>query len=426
MKTKLFTLLVALTIAAGAAAQTDIVTMKTAAESIKINVAWTGEGNITANSVLLTNDKGTESAAITPVDGVVTLIATGDAQLTDLFCGNCGLISLDVTKCTALTNLSCGGNPLTALDVTKCTALTTLNCASSFLTALDVTECTALEFLSCTFNAYLASLDVSNCVELKYLHCGSDSLTSLDVSKCVALNQLRCRRNSLTELNLLGCSALTLLNADNQQIEIKASLDATTFANPIRYKNKVATEQAGIGGIQYAKDDEVAIPAGDKATFITASSIGGLAFSGTITINRVVSVAFDLQNGSAPSVSEMGVNTVALIPFNPTRPSYTFNGWFTAPEGGDKIAFPYTVTKDITFYAQWAPVISVSEAEADVLTVYSIPGGIAVGELITVYSSSGVQVAVVAAQNNTTFISLTSPGLYIVKAGGKTAKIIKE
>ena len=557
MKAKLFTLLAALVIAAGAMAQTTIATMETTAATIKIYVGWTGDGTLTANSVALTNDTDTQSAAITPAAGVITLTATGNVQLTYLYCSYITLTSLDVSKCTALEMLNCSGNTLTSLDVTKCTALKKLYCSFNSITLLDVSKCTALEILNCSYNTLtsldvskctaltgfncsyntltsldvskcaaleilyctstaltsldvskcaaltglycyenplltsldvtgctaltelffyqtpLTSLDVSKCTALKYLYCAenaltsldvtgcaaleslncsSNALTSLDVTKCAALNGLYCTSNSLTSLdvtkcaelieldcsyNLLtsldlsNCPLLLALYADGQQIEVTASPEATKFTNPILYKNQMATEFVKIEGTPYAKGDDVTIPAGDEAVFTSTVIGSGHAFGGTITIKRVVLVTFDLQDGSPVGTSEMEVNTsVTLSPFNPVRPGYTFNGWFTAAEGGDKVTFPHKVTTDITFYAQWTFNIAVEDAETAQLTAYTTPDGIAVsgvpaGELIVVYSSNGIQVAAVAAQDGTTYIPLSAQGLYIVKAGTGTVKVVK-
>ena len=451
MKAKLFTLLAALVIAAGAMAQTTIATMETTAATIKIAVEWTGDGTLTANGVALTNNRGALSAAITPAAGVVTLTATGNVQLTYLYCGSNNLTSLDVSKCAALEQLNCYGNPLTSLDVSKCAELTHLDCGDNTLTSLDVTKCAALTGLSCSFNTLtsldvtkcaaltglhcgantLTSLDVTKCAALTYLSCESNALTSLDVTKCAALTDLSCESNALTSLDLSNCPLLTHLYADNQQIEVTASPEATKFTNPVLYKNQTATELVKIEGTPYAKGDDVIIPVGDKAVFTSTAIGSGTAFGGTITIKRVVLVAFNLQDGSPVSTSEVEVNTViALSPFNPVRPGYTFNGWFTAAEGGDKATFPYKVTTDITFYAQWTFNIAVEDAETVQLTAYATPDGIAVsgvptGEIITVYSGNGIQVAAVAAQDGVTFIPLSAQGLYIVKTVTGTVKVVK-
>lgn len=49
------------------------------------------------------------------------------------------------------------------------------------------------------------------------------------------------------------------------------------------------------------------------------------------------------QTVTAPTEAEM-----------PTRNGYEFFAWQNKPEGGTDITFPYTVTKDVTFYAIWS------------------------------------------------------------------------
>ena len=429
-------------------------TMKTTAGKIQIRAAWTGFGAIAANGTPLVNN--VYSGDITPdANGMVVLTATSVVQLTVLNVSECSLESLDVSNSPQLTTLHCADNLLTELDVTNCPELTTLICSVNSLTGLNVTNCTKLESLSCFDNSLaeldlskcaalqdvycnnnaLTELNVANCTELIYLQCHANSLAELNVSSCSKLRGLQCASNSLTMLDFSGCNDLEELEADGQQIEIDATvlLENAIFANPILYKNKTAIESVTIDGIGYAKDANIPIPISGEVAFTTAKAITtGEPFGGTITINAtyMAAVTFDQQNGTPANTEQVEINATVPAPTNPTRTGFTFNGWFTVASGGEKVVFPYTATASVTFYAQWSPIISVSEAEAEVLTVYSIPGsivvsGIAVGELITVYSSSGVQVAVVAAQNDTTFISLASLGLYIVKAGEKTAKVVK-
>ena len=51
-------------------------------------------------------------------------------------------------------------------------------------------------------------------------------------------------------------------------------------------------------------------------------------------------------------LSYEGFNTAAG--YTPVRPGYTFDGWFTAAEGGEEVTFPLTVTEDTAVYAHWS------------------------------------------------------------------------
>lgn len=44
---------------------------------------------------------------------------------------------------------------------------------------------------------------------------------------------------------------------------------------------------------------------------------------------------------------------LATAPANPSRPGYTFQGWYTAPDGGEKWDFNKPVTGSMTLYAHW-------------------------------------------------------------------------
>lgn len=73
-------------------------------------------------------------------------------------------------------------------------------------------------------------------------------------------------------------------------------------------------------------------------------------------------VTFNANGGTVATLSQRGYCGVALgeLP-TPTRDYYTFNGWFTAIDGGTKITSSavYDVAQDITLYAHWTlnPVI---------------------------------------------------------------------
>ena len=59
-------------------------------------------------------------------------------------------------------------------------------------------------------------------------------------------------------------------------------------------------------------------------------------------------------------------DTVAAPVTEPTRVGHTFNGWWTAAQGGTKVEFPVTISDNATYYAQWvsdAVVTNVFHAE---------------------------------------------------------------
>ncbi|MCS4488887.1 InlB B-repeat-containing protein [Streptococcus sciuri] len=66
-------------------------------------------------------------------------------------------------------------------------------------------------------------------------------------------------------------------------------------------------------------------------------------------------VTFDLNGGEgqAPPTQEVSKYQTAEEVDNPTRSSYIFDGWYTAPEGGDLYDWDMPITQDTTLYAHW-------------------------------------------------------------------------
>ena len=71
-------------------------------------------------------------------------------------------------------------------------------------------------------------------------------------------------------------------------------------------------------------------------------------------------VTFDTQGGSEVSQQTVKYNTSAKEPETPTRPGYTFTGWYTKPEGGSIWAFEQTISGDTTLYAHWRKSVTAS------------------------------------------------------------------
>ncbi|HOP11217.1 MAG TPA: InlB B-repeat-containing protein [Oscillospiraceae bacterium] len=71
------------------------------------------------------------------------------------------------------------------------------------------------------------------------------------------------------------------------------------------------------------------------------------------TINQFT-MTFDSEGGSNVASVTQDYNTTVTQPASPTKEGYTFAGWYTGDGGtGSPVAFPYTLTEDITVYAKW-------------------------------------------------------------------------
>lgn len=64
-------------------------------------------------------------------------------------------------------------------------------------------------------------------------------------------------------------------------------------------------------------------------------------------------VTFDTRGGSAVAAQEVAFGSTVALPAEPTRPGYSFTGWFTSADGSTPYAFATLVTGPVTLFAQW-------------------------------------------------------------------------
>ena len=302
-----------------------------------------------------------KNTALTTLDcesnQLTTLDVSKNTALTKLWCYLNKLTTLDVSKNTALTELVCNYNQLTTLDVSKNTTLTELDCRNNQLTTLDVSKNTTLTYLDCRNNKKLTTLDVSKNTALTYLDCHDNQLTTLDVSKNTALTRLDCGVNQLTALDVSKNTALTLLwCGDNQLTTLDVSKNTALTSLDCRF-NQLTT-------LDVSKNTELGILYVENNCFISEDNIIGLDKSATDIIfnpQKTVAVTFDSQGGSVIS-SQTASNYMLVKPADPTRSGYIFGGWYReVARTGTAWNFNIdVVTANITLYAKWIPIFTVT------------------------------------------------------------------
>ncbi len=85
---------------------------------------------------------------------------------------------------------------------------------------------------------------------------------------------------------------------------------------------------------------------------------------------KPITITFDPQNGEPTFAQTIAAGEKAQAPQTPSRSDYEFAGWYTAPEGGERVDFSEkTFGANITLYAQWtqngATYACVSGADAE-------------------------------------------------------------
>jgi uncharacterized repeat protein (TIGR02543 family) len=64
-------------------------------------------------------------------------------------------------------------------------------------------------------------------------------------------------------------------------------------------------------------------------------------------------LTFDSTGGTAVAAITADEGTAVGRPGDPVKAGYVFTGWYSAASGGTEYAWPYTLSADITLYAQW-------------------------------------------------------------------------
>lgn len=65
-------------------------------------------------------------------------------------------------------------------------------------------------------------------------------------------------------------------------------------------------------------------------------------------------VTFDSNEGSTITDQVVSYNSTALVPSDPSKPGFTFGGWYADEDLTIAFAFTTAIIADITLYANWA------------------------------------------------------------------------
>ena len=305
-----------------------------------------------------TNNNGTlsqqELTAVTTIDvtGCDIKSAKGIEYFTALdwlYLGGNQLSSVDLSHNTKLTQLYLDSNQLSSLDVSHNTALEWLYLGNNQLSSVDLSHNTALTYLW-LYNNQLSSVDVSHNTALEYLDLTDNQLSSVDVSHNTALKWPGLSGNRLLWVGGVANSINLDLSDQREFGPVAASsLDLAKAAPGI--------DVSRISNVQGGKL---------KGTVLTPTNASGLVtydyrFSdASEPLHAQVrfdapsfTVAFDTNGGSGNTVVSVVSGKTVTAPAAPTRTGYTFNGWYTAKDGGSKYDFSKPVTGNLTLYAHW-------------------------------------------------------------------------
>ena len=314
-----------------------------------------------------------------------------NTKLTELYLDANQLSSLDVSHNTALEWLYLSGNQLSSMDLSHNTALTYLWLYDNQLSSVDLSHNTSLVGLW-LYDNQLSSVDLSRNTALEYLDLNHNQLSSVDVSHNTALTELNLGGNQLSSVDVSHNTALEWLWLDDNQLSSVDLSHNTALEWPGLSGNRLLwvggvansinldlSDQREFGPVAASSLDLAkAAPGIDvsrisnvqggklQGTVLTPTNAGGLVtydyrFSDAYEpLHAQVrfdapsfTVAFDTNGGSGNTVVSVVSGKTVTAPAAPTRTGYTFNGWYTAKDGGSKYDFSKPVTGNLTLYARW-------------------------------------------------------------------------
>ena len=314
-----------------------------------------------------------------------------NTKLTELYLDANQLSSLDVSHNTALEWLYLSGNQLSSMDLSHNTALTYLWLYDNQLSSVDLSHNTSLVGLYLNGNQ-LSSVDLSRNTALEYLDLNHNQLSSVDVSHNTALTELNLGGNQLSSVDVSHNTALEWLWLDDNQLS-SVDLSHNTalkwpglsgnrllwFGGVAINPNLTDQRQREFGPVAASSLDLAKAAPGIDVSRISNVQGGKLQgtvltptnASGLVTYDYRFSdayeplhaqvrfdapsftVAFDTNGGSGNTVVSVVSGKTVTAPAAPTRTGYTFNGWYTAKDGGSKYDFSKPVTGNLTLYARW-------------------------------------------------------------------------
>ena len=77
----------------------------------------------------------------------------------------------------------------------------------------------------------------------------------------------------------------------------------------------------------------------------------------TEIIPEIIKVTITWNDGTNTNTEQVDKDSALVLPQEPTKEGFTFDGWYTASNGGERITEGITVSSDITFYAHWTEII---------------------------------------------------------------------
>ena len=358
-------------------------------QTITVGVDWVGSMDYVAGDATMTVYGNVRRVDCNENKGNITALdASHNVPLAYINCDNNSISSLNVSKNTQLSALYCSDNSLATLDVSNNGQLEYLNCYNNKLTQLDLKNNTKLTFLNCGRNT-LASLDLSKNTQLSILYCNDNKLTSLSIDRNILLKSFGCNNNLLSSLDVSKNTQLDILYCYTNRLTKLDVSKNTQLKRLYCHTNNFTT--AALDDIYCSLPDRKGQTEGQIQPLFNASSADKskvLATNGNNAIAKGWKIQYFEKNTD-------------ITGFTGTHQCGGGTGIDEAKDLPSLAIYPNPV-KDVLNIATDKPVHS-----------------------IRIYNVYGTEVAH-AADTNSINVSHLPAGVYMVRADGKVARIIKE
>ena len=358
-------------------------------QTITVGVDWVGSMDYVAGDGTMTVYGNVRRVDCNENKGNITALdASHNVPLAYINCDNNSIASLNVSKITQLSALYCSDNSLATLDVSNNGQLEYLNCYNNKLTQLDLKNNTKLTFLNCGRNT-LASLDLSKNTQLSILYCNDNKLTSLSIDHNILLKSFGCNNNLLSALDVSKNTQLDILYCYTNRLTKLDVSKNTQLKRLYCHTNNFTT--AALDDIYCSLPDRKGQTEGQIQPLFNASSADKskvLATNGNNAIAKGWKIQYFEKNTD-------------ITGFTGTHQCGGGTGIDEAKDLPSLAIYPNPV-KDVLNIASDKPVHS-----------------------IRIYNVYGTEVAH-ATDTNSVNVSHLPAGVYMVRADGKVARIIKE
>ena len=303
---------------------------------------------------------------------------------------NIDLSDFDTSKVTDMGEMFSGCSKLTSIDVSSidtskvtdmhgmfgyCSNLTSIN-VSGFNTS-QVTDMNEM-FSGCSklTSIDVSGFDTSKVTDMSWMFDGCSNLTSIDVSgfdtsQVTYMSGMFRGCSNLMSIDVSGIDTSQVINMQDmfKGCSNLTSIDVSGFdTSKVTYMGDMFNNCTNLRSIKVFThfNQEMDLPIssmydqkGSTYTKFPKGLSEGIWLYADTSYIPAYTITYVLEEGTNDSRNpdSYAYGSTAIRLYNPTRPGYSFAGWYTTPKFTGKLTqIPKNANKDYTLYAKWTPI----------------------------------------------------------------------